>query len=304
MDNTTTPSQNHTRVYMFTPVPAPTKAALVTAFVFFGVVGILGNTIVLVFEWKKRKGADTPAKRKVLERTLTLYFMKSLALTDLFCLVIGVPLIQILLFADIFRKDWHCLVHNFPFFCFPCITIMNLVVISVESLSRFLQKRKREIRNSANIHCNASQAWRLKDLQIFVKVIFAFCIPYSAFFLYNLGKRFANLELSYELDYTVRMLAGVLAISNSALNPIIYFSSSRLFRSQLKNMIFPGRVTPSDVTQTSRTSQVRYIAGDQGVSNRHEGSFSNRQQAGFVNIDFDINNCKVLEGDTRKDRDS
>ncbi|EDO43269.1 predicted protein [Nematostella vectensis] len=299
---------NNSRVYKFNPIPAPTKAVLASLLAFSGVTGIIGNTLVLVLENRKRKAANTPSKRRAFERCLTLYFLKSLALTDLLCSIVDVPMTVVYIYADIFNKNWQCIVFHFPLFGFPIITITNLVVISLErymavfypfraptrafaknlvitawivggilcvvltlaakkrlgeasKLSRYTSKRRREIRNhTTRVDGNSSQTWRFKDTQMFVNVIFAFCIPYSVYFVYNSVKRFAALQVNYELDYVVRLLAGILGFSNSALNPIIYFSSSTLFRTDLKNMMVSRRTVVFATLSTSGIGSQRQQA--------------------------------------------
>ncbi|XP_048587323.1 neuromedin-U receptor 2-like [Nematostella vectensis] len=342
---------NHSRIYKHSPLPVPTKATFAAVFFLCGAIGFIGNTLVLVFERKKRKAADTPSKRRAFERSLTLYLLKSLALTDLLCSLMGPPLYLNMLYEN-HTENWHCVVNSILIFCFPIITILNLVVISLDrymavfhpfrtftrafakklvmaawivgailavvlalpvknmyteldesvytflcigsskevwekvvigvitilvylvpnaimfyaavTVSRFLRKRSREIQDSANIHSNNSQGRRFKHTKMFINVIFAFCIPYSFFFVYNLVKRFAGLELSYELDFTIRMSGGVLATSNSCINPMIYLFFYKDFRRELRNIICPRQV----VYDVSRQRQDLYMAGRSEGRNR------------------------------------
>ncbi|EDO41195.1 predicted protein [Nematostella vectensis] len=168
---------------------------------------------------------------------------------------------------------------------------MNLVVISVERYMAIFYPLRAPSRAYAKKQVIA--AWivggtlaailNLPMKHKYIEVIIAFCIPYSAFFLYNLVKRFANLKLSYELDYTVRMLTGALAISNSALNPIIYFTSSRVFRSHLKDIVFPGQDVSTNATQSPGSSKLTYIAGGQEGADGMTGLSSKRKLGkGFV----------------------
>ncbi|XP_048587350.1 allatostatin-A receptor [Nematostella vectensis] len=335
---------NHSRIYKHSPLPVHTKATFAAVLLLCGAIGFIGNTLVLVFERKKRKAADTPSKRRAFERSLTLYLLKSLALTDLLCSVINPPL-RLNLMDEKHTANWHCVVNNITLFCFPIITVFNLVVISLDrymavfhpfhtftcafakklviaawivgailavvltlpiknmyielddnvytfscivssnevwekvvfgvitllvylvpnaimfytavTVSRFLRKRSREIQASANIHSNNSQGRRFKDTKMFINAFFAICIPYSTYFVYNLVKRFAGLELSYELDFTIRMSGGVLATFNSCINPMIYLFSYKDFRRELRNIICPRQV----VNDESRQRQDLYMAG-------------------------------------------
>ncbi|XP_032231984.1 allatostatin-A receptor [Nematostella vectensis] len=349
---------NHSRIYKHSPLPVHTKATFAAVVLLCGAIGFIGNTLVLVFERKKRKAADTPSKRRAFERSLTLYLLKSLALTDLLCSVINPPLFLYLMNGN-HTANWHCVVNNIPVFCFPAMTILNLVVISLDrymavfhplraltrafakklviaawivgailavilalpvrnmyieldgnvytfscigsskevwekvdfgvitllvylvpnaimfytaaTVSRFLRKRSRDIQDSANIHSNNSQGRRFKDTKMFINVIFAFCIPYSTYFVYNLVKRFAGLELSYELEFTIRMSGCVLATFNSCINPIIYLFSYKDFRRELRNRICPRQV----VNDESRQRQDLYMAGRSEGRNRTGPSLPN-----------------------------
>jgi hypothetical protein len=246
-----------------------------------------------------------------------MYFVNSLAITDVCNSLINIPLFAINMFEEFLVYKVGCLVYSVTLFTLPAVTILNLLVISVERylaifyphhaperrLSRklvigawiggfivgilttltmdivrhdindleyaltckydkqvpwknglytaiailmfflptiamfytasriicFLKKRKRQIMQGRHNTTN-KRTTSFQDTQLLMNVIFAFCIPYSLFFVYNTVKTFKNVELSFHDDYTIRVVSALTALSNSAINPIIYVHGSRQIR--------------------------------------------------------------------------
>ncbi|EDO42358.1 predicted protein [Nematostella vectensis] len=108
-----------------------------------GVTGLSCRGTCLHLSWEqeqrqflgnfKKLQADAPlALGKKHECSLTLYFMKSLAITDLLCSLVNAPLTCMFIYVDMLNSDWACKVYHMPLFGLPCITITNLTVIAME----------------------------------------------------------------------------------------------------------------------------------------------------------------------------
>ncbi|EDO31861.1 predicted protein [Nematostella vectensis] len=230
-----TSNTNHSRIYKHNPLPVPTKATFAAVFFLCGAIGFIGNS----FREEKTQSCRHTFKAKGLR-----------------AIAYAVPIEELGAYGS---------------FVFVYLVPNAIMFYTAATVSRFLRKRSRDIQDSANIHSNNSQGRRFKDTKMFINVIFAFCIPYSTYFVYNLVKRFAGLELSYELDFTIRMSGGVLATFNSCINPMIYLFSYKDFRRELRNIICPRQV----VNDESRQRQDLYMAGRSEGRNRAGPSLPN-----------------------------
>lgn len=317
------------QIYVPTPGRFSTRVVIGSLAAISGFIGILGNSLVLFIEWKRYRGSS--GQVRLFERPLTMYFVNSLALTDFCNSIVNIPLFVINMFQEFLTYKVGCLTYSVTLFTLPAVTILNLLVISVERylaiffphkapdrrLSRklvigawivgivigilttltmdivrydiddskyvltctydkyeswknclytllailvfllptvvmfytasrtvsFLRKRKRQIAQGRIKKPYHKRTRSFADTQLLMNIVFVFIVPYSLFFVYNTIKTFAKVELSFQDDYTVRVVSALTAMSNSAINPIIYVCGSRQIRRGIANLFRPANLS-------------------------------------------------------------
>ena len=122
-------------VYVVTPVGFDTKLILFVLFLIVGVIGLVGNILILYFLSKKKTVPFLQSSPFL--RNFDLY-MKSLALSDILSCSISVPLASVEIMYGVFQSGWPCRTVRYINVTFTFITINNLIAISVE---RFLSTR-------------------------------------------------------------------------------------------------------------------------------------------------------------------
>ena len=122
-------------VYVVTPVGFDTKLILFVLFLIVGVIGLVGNILILYFLSKKKSVPFLQSSSFL--RNFDLY-MKSLALSDILSCSISVPLASVEIMYDVFQSGWPCRTVRYISVTFTFITINNLIAISTE---RFLSTR-------------------------------------------------------------------------------------------------------------------------------------------------------------------
>lgn len=121
-------SEQKASLYIFTPAGSSTKLAFLLSMVSVGVVGFIGSSLIFYFvSWKKQ----TVMQRSPFMKNFNLY-LKSLALSDIFCALVSLPLTCIQIHVDLFQTQWACRIVRYFNIVFPVITINNLVVIGIE----------------------------------------------------------------------------------------------------------------------------------------------------------------------------
>ncbi|XP_031575019.1 tyramine receptor tyra-2-like [Actinia tenebrosa] len=130
-NNSRNVSEIITRAYVFAPVSNNVKLVISTAMLLFGVYGLIANSLILYFKHKQHR-RRRHLRQKPCSRSLTEYFINSLALSDLLSSLISLPLFTAEMFIDFVHNDWICKVNRFLNIIFPVITILNLLVIGVE----------------------------------------------------------------------------------------------------------------------------------------------------------------------------
>ena len=122
-------------VYVVTPVGFDTKLILFVLFLIVGVIGLVGNILILYFLSKKK--AVPFLQSSPFLRNFD-HYMKSLALSDILSCSISVPLTSVEIMYGVFQRGWPCRTVRYISVTFTFITINNLIAISVE---RFLSTR-------------------------------------------------------------------------------------------------------------------------------------------------------------------
>ena len=122
-------------VYVFAPVDFSIKLVFVVLFAIFGVIGLVGNILILYFLCKKK---SVPFLQfSPFLRNFNLY-MKSLALSEILSSLVKGVVCCIELMYDVFQNGWPCKISRCIASMFYYITANNLIVISTE---RFLSTR-------------------------------------------------------------------------------------------------------------------------------------------------------------------
>ena len=122
-------------VYVFAPADFSIKLVFVVLFVIFGVIGLVGNILILYFLSKKKSVPFLQSSPFL--RNFNLY-MKSLALSEILVTSTGGVLVCIELMYDVFQNGWPCKIRRYISGTFYVIRANNLIVISTE---RFLSTR-------------------------------------------------------------------------------------------------------------------------------------------------------------------
>ena len=115
--------------YIFTPAGYTTKLALLLSMVIIGVVGLVGGSLILYFVCSRKQALYLKSSRFMKNFN---FYIKSLALSDMLCAMVSLPLTCIQIHFDVFQGRWACKIVRYFNIVFPVITINNLVVIGME----------------------------------------------------------------------------------------------------------------------------------------------------------------------------
>ena len=149
-------SDTKAAIYIFTPAGFETKLSLVLSMVIVGVVGFVGNSLILYFMSCKKQ--PNLVEKSLFMKNFNLY-IRSLALSDVLCTAVSLPLTCIQISLDIFQNKWPCRIARYFNIVFPVITIHNLVVISIEKY--FSLRRVPRPLSSSTVRKLISMAWFL-----------------------------------------------------------------------------------------------------------------------------------------------
>ena len=116
------------KIYVFRPTNPSTKLALLLSFVAIGIIAFVGNVLILLFLRTKER-ANSILRTCSFQMNFNFY-IKSLAISDVLCSIISIPLQSIQFYLDVFQRGWGCKTGKYVVFLFPCVTINNLLVIS------------------------------------------------------------------------------------------------------------------------------------------------------------------------------
>lgn len=126
------------KIYVYSPLGRYASFVLLLLLVTVGIAGFLGNTLFIFFLKSGKKTPVSFLKVCSFQRNFAVY-LKSLAISDVFSSLISVPLLCFELYLDLFHSGWSCKCIRYLTILFPCITMNNLLLISVE---RYLSTRK------------------------------------------------------------------------------------------------------------------------------------------------------------------
>ena len=119
------------KIYEYNPLVEPsTRLTICVVLVLVGIVGFVGNILVLCF-LKAKKEIRAFLRTCSFEKNFVVY-IRSLAISDVLSSLISVPFVIVEINFDLFHKGWRCKLGRYLILLFPCITMNNLLVISIE----------------------------------------------------------------------------------------------------------------------------------------------------------------------------
>ena len=102
-----------------------------------------------------------------------------------------------------------------------------------------------------NVFTLARKAARIHSMCIIITLMFAFVIPYILYVTYVIYNMVTKPRINFQTDYIIRYTSALIALSNSAINVIIYMVQMKDFRSFLKKQfitrVFGENVNPVGV---------------------------------------------------------
>lgn len=116
---------------------------------------------------------------------------------------------------------------------FILITVNILLIVTVWKRTR----RTINVTMDNGVRAMARAA-RIRCIYVVVALTFAFVTPYFCYFAYVVYNMVAQPKMSYESDQDIRIVNVTIALSNSAINVIIYFVQMKDFRTFLKEEFF------------------------------------------------------------------
>ena len=118
------------KIYVFSPVGTSTKLTLLILLVTVGTVGFVGSILILCF-LKVKKKTNHVLKSLSFQKNFDVY-INSLAISDVLSNVISLPSLGVQIYFNFFQDSWGCKIARYLQFTFPCVTMNNLLVISIE----------------------------------------------------------------------------------------------------------------------------------------------------------------------------
>ena len=179
------------KIYVFSPVSSSIKYTILVMVVFVGIVGFVGNILILCFLKSKKK--KTSVLRACSFQQNFDFYIKSLAISDALCALTANSLVAIESYFDIFYQDWPCRAGRYLNILFPSVTMNNLLVISID---KYFSTRKvpRTFRHST-----------VKKLVWFawVSAMFYVFIPIATFkgVRYDLNETHYTVSCKYDKHY-------------------------------------------------------------------------------------------------------
>lgn len=125
-----TSTETYGKTYVFSTIESSILLTLILLLVTVGLVGLVGNILILCF-LKEKKKKKSFVRVCSFEKNFNVY-LKSLAISDVLSVVISIPLTCVHLLFDVLQRGWGCKIARYFNFLFPSITIYNLLFISIE----------------------------------------------------------------------------------------------------------------------------------------------------------------------------
>ena len=126
-----TSTETYGKTYVFSTIESSILLTLILLLVTVGLVGLVGNILIICFLKKKKKNKSSVVRVCSFEKNFNVY-MKSLAISDVLSVVISIPLLCVHLLFDVLQRSWGCKIARYFKLLFPSITIYNLLFISIE----------------------------------------------------------------------------------------------------------------------------------------------------------------------------
>ena len=118
------------KIFLFTPLEFSTKLTLLILLVTVGTIGFVGSLLILCF-LKVKKKTNHILKSLSFQKNFDVY-INSLAISDVLSNVISLPSLGVQIYFNFFQDGWGCKIARYLQFTFPCVTMNNLLVISIE----------------------------------------------------------------------------------------------------------------------------------------------------------------------------
>lgn len=117
-------------IYVSAPVNYNIKTTIGCATVIAGFYGLIANSLILYFTYM-RTPVCVDLAHAYNRQALTDVFIQSLALSDVLCCLVSLPLFIAELFVDFIKSDTTCKVTRYFIMYFPIATC-NYLVIGIE----------------------------------------------------------------------------------------------------------------------------------------------------------------------------
>ena len=125
------------KVSVYGLMQTSSRVPLLLSLILVGIVGVVGNILVLCFLKSKERKAYF-MKTSAFEKNFHVY-IRSLAVSDVLVDAISLPPICCQLFFDVFNRGWGCRIVRYLNIVFVSVTMNNLLFISIE---RYLSTRQ------------------------------------------------------------------------------------------------------------------------------------------------------------------
>ena len=117
------------KTYVFPLVSHSTKATFFVLLVLVGIVGFVGNILVLCFLKSKKKTTSflgTCSFQQNFDLSIS-----SLAVSDALCALTANPTVCVQFYFDIFQQEWTCRAVRYVHILFRAVTMNNLLVVNI-----------------------------------------------------------------------------------------------------------------------------------------------------------------------------
>ena len=117
------------KTYVFPLVSTPTKVTFFVLLVLVGIVGLIGNILILSFLNSKKRAASF-LRACTFQKNFDLY-IKSLAISDALSALTANPSVCVQFYFNIFQQEWVCRAVRYVHILFRSVSLNNLLVINI-----------------------------------------------------------------------------------------------------------------------------------------------------------------------------